>query len=615
MTATTIRVQMAQRKDTAANWTAANPILLSGEIGYETDTKKFKIGDGTTNWNSLAYLPIPDGSGNLTITGNLEIGSTGSLTFEGSTADGFETTLAVTNPTADRTITLPDRSGTVITSGDTGTVTSTMLADGTIVDGDVSATAEIAVSKLANGTANQVIVTDGTNVSWSDNLTLAGDLTVNGTTTTINTQDLLVEDKNIIIGNVDTPTDVTADGGGITLKGTTDKTINWVDATDAWTSSERFSIPLGSAAAPSLTFAGDPNTGIYSPGADQVAISTNGTGRLFVDANGNIGAGVSAPQRNLHVAANVFGANLTGGIRLGDAGNNYYLDQLITTDGSSNPYVDLKFATHTLSRYAYGGGNNYWEFYTNNSPAMRLDSSGRLGLGTSSPAALWHLRSDANSAVTHLYLQNRNAGASAQSRIAFTDSANDLSDNRHAYIGAVTTGAGQNGNSFVIATNPNGGSAQERVWVSSTGNVGIGTTSPATTLSVNGGFAITSGTFPSSGSGLESWFDGTTVFIQGYNRTGSSWLPVGINGSQLVFGASGSEAFRVDSSRRLLVGTSSDSGGALLQVNGDRVRIATAKTPASASATGTAGEICWDANYVYVCTATNTWKRSAISTW
>ena len=56
MTATTIRVQIAQRKDTAANWTSANPILLSGEFGYETDTKKFKIGDGSTSWNSLAYL-------------------------------------------------------------------------------------------------------------------------------------------------------------------------------------------------------------------------------------------------------------------------------------------------------------------------------------------------------------------------------------------------------------------------------------------------------------------------------------------------------------------------------------------------------------------------------
>jgi hypothetical protein len=50
-------------------------------------------------------------------------------------------------------------------------------------------------------------------------------------------------------------------------------------------------------------------------------------------------------------------------------------------------------------------------------------------------------------------------------------------------------------------------------------------------------------------------------------------------------------------------------------VNDNRIRIATAKTPASATDTGVAGEICWDANYVYVCTATNTWKRTAISTW
>ena len=70
------------------------------------------------------------------------------------------------------------------------------------------------------------------------NLTLSGNLTVNGTTTTINSTTLTVDDKNIELGTVDTPTDTTADGGGITLKGATDKTFNWVDATDAWTSSE-----------------------------------------------------------------------------------------------------------------------------------------------------------------------------------------------------------------------------------------------------------------------------------------------------------------------------------------------------------------------------------------
>ena len=54
---------------------------------------------------------------------------TTSIVFEGATADGFETTLTVTDPTADRTITLPNRSGTVITTGDTATVTTAMLVD------------------------------------------------------------------------------------------------------------------------------------------------------------------------------------------------------------------------------------------------------------------------------------------------------------------------------------------------------------------------------------------------------------------------------------------------------------------------------------------------------
>ena len=50
-------------------------------------------------------------------------------------------------------------------------------------------------------------------------------------------------------------------------------------------------------------------------------------------------------------------------------------------------------------------------------------------------------------------------------------------------------------------------------------------------------------------------------------------------------------------------------------VSGDAVRIRTPQTPASASATGTQGDVCWDANYIYICVSTNTWKRSAISTW
>ena len=46
---------MKMRRDTNANWTTANPVLAEGELGFETDTKRFKLGDGTKAWNSLAY--------------------------------------------------------------------------------------------------------------------------------------------------------------------------------------------------------------------------------------------------------------------------------------------------------------------------------------------------------------------------------------------------------------------------------------------------------------------------------------------------------------------------------------------------------------------------------
>ena len=88
------------------------------------------------------------------------------------------------------------------------------------------------------GTERMSIAADGT-------VTIVGDLTVNGTTTTVNSTTLTVDDKNIEIGSVASPSDTTADGGGITLKGASDKTFNWVDATDAWTSSEHMALATG----------------------------------------------------------------------------------------------------------------------------------------------------------------------------------------------------------------------------------------------------------------------------------------------------------------------------------------------------------------------------------
>jgi hypothetical protein len=86
-------------------------------------------------------------------------------------------------------------------------------------------------------------------------LTVTGDLTVSGTTSTINSTTLTVDDKNIELGSVATPSDTTADGGGITLKGATDKTISWTNASDTWNYNQ--GIKITAATAEALTVGAD----------------------------------------------------------------------------------------------------------------------------------------------------------------------------------------------------------------------------------------------------------------------------------------------------------------------------------------------------------------------
>ncbi len=125
------------------------------------------------------------GAASPTFTGTVLLGQNAVLAFEGSTDDGSELTITCANPTADRTITFPDITGTVITTGDTGTVTSTMILDGTIANADINASAEIAVSKLANGSARQLLqtATNGTDVEFTSNVDVPGTLDVTGVAT------------------------------------------------------------------------------------------------------------------------------------------------------------------------------------------------------------------------------------------------------------------------------------------------------------------------------------------------------------------------------------------------------------------------------------------------
>ena len=110
-----------------------------------------------------------------------------SIIFEGATADAFETTLTVVDPTADRTITIPNVTGTIVTTGDTGTVTGTMIASDTIVNANVNSAAAIAYSKLAlTGAIVNNDITNDTITNAKINTAAAIDKTkISGTAVTV----------------------------------------------------------------------------------------------------------------------------------------------------------------------------------------------------------------------------------------------------------------------------------------------------------------------------------------------------------------------------------------------------------------------------------------------
>jgi len=227
-----------------------DPLTTDGDIVIRSGGSTVRLGIGTQDQVltvSAGGLPVwADAAGGI-LTTNGDAASSGSvdlasqqITFTGGT--GITTTASAQSITfnLDDTAVTATNYGTAASK----TVSFTVDQQGRLTaasEQDISITSS-QVSDLATTLGDYVSKTATGTESMAGSLTIAGDLTVNGTTTTLNTEEVVVEDKNIILGNVTTPSNVTADGGGITLKGTTDKTWNWVGLTGAWTSSEHVNI-------------------------------------------------------------------------------------------------------------------------------------------------------------------------------------------------------------------------------------------------------------------------------------------------------------------------------------------------------------------------------------
>lgn len=276
---------------TASDIAKGKPVYVSGTHSSGKPTIELADNDGSGTYPAigLVYDTITAGTdGYVIISGLLSNVATGTYTAgQALYLDSTPGDLTVTRPTAStekvQKVGLVTRShasngsiliigagrtndinnelvaltGVALNDSDLGTFTGSIITDNvdiktalqeleTEVDLDQASSSSgnftVGADLLGPSTFNIDPATHGDDTGL---VVIKGNLQVNGITTTIDSETLIVEDKNIELGNVASPSDSTADGGGITLLGSTNKTISWIDSTDAWTFSEHIDIASG----------------------------------------------------------------------------------------------------------------------------------------------------------------------------------------------------------------------------------------------------------------------------------------------------------------------------------------------------------------------------------
>jgi hypothetical protein len=454
-----------------------------------------------------------------------------------------------------------------------------------------------------DGGSDQTVTVSGLYNAFTNDIAVTG--TISGTTVTGTT-------ANFVSGVFTTQI------SGTTVTGTTSSftTGNFTTLSGATATFTSGVIASGTATNPSLSFVGDPNTGIFSPGADQVAVATNGAGRLFVDASGRVLVGSSSAVTFPNTFVPPLQVNGSAGLSFGmsrwSANANAPVLILSKSRGASIGTRDLVTVNDELGLIQFSGddGTNFLNgaaigafvdgtpgtndmpsrlvFYTtaDNLPSpserLRITSAGLVGIGTSSPGAGLHIVStgqttanlDTSANINTIISDNGSAVGNGGS-LVFAAASGTW---RFAAIkGLVTSGTSNTTGNLTFSTrNANtDATLTERLRITSTGNVGIGTTSPGALLAVSASDSSALGASillsnPQSDANLQITAAGTSFSQAGWpvitdaalirssaGASGGLGLIAGAASSPITFFQADQERARIDSSGRLLVGTSS----------------------------------------------------------
>jgi hypothetical protein len=338
-------------------------------------------------------------------------------------------------------------------------------------------------------------------------------------------------------------------------------------------------VAAGTVALPSITTSGDTNTGIYFPAADTVAVSTGGTERMRIDSAGKVlvgtttdtgvilQVGADATAQTAATIPTVRLTNLDTAVIANDIVGSF---EFYSVDASAPNVV-----TGFMRNVAEDAGVNYALTFglDASTERMRIDSSGNVGIGTTAPSKKLEIYTSAVSLQIESVVRNDMSGAGVAA-IGFNVSSSLAVEatSTKAGIGLVRSAA-FGGGSLCFYNNNSGAAgdfttADEKMRIDTSGNVGIGTTAPAARIDITQNQAALSyllDTSNTTNGGSSIWrmitrniANSGTTSVDFYKPTGSgfSLLNYDTHASNFTaFGIGGSERMRIDSSGNLLVGT------------------------------------------------------------